>query len=62
MNVPHQIVSDESIKPSSELVFLLNDVVADGAAASVFGLGPFQGNRFVVEVSDGWLAGSTGRL
>ena len=59
---PYQIVRDEGVKPSSKFVFLLNDVVADGAAAGVFGLGPAEGDGLVVEVHDAWLSGCAGRL
>ena len=36
------VVSDESVKPAAELVFLLNDIVRDGAATVLLGLVPSQ--------------------
>ena len=58
----YQIVRDEGIEPSSEFVFLLNDVVADGPASGIFGLGPAESDGLVVEVHDAWLARGARRL
>jgi hypothetical protein len=58
----YQIIRDESIKPASKLVLLLDDVVRNGSTASVLGLGPTEGDRLVVEVHDARLARSAGRF
>lgn len=43
------VVRDQRVKPAAELVFLLDDVVGDGAPAVLLGLLPPQGHRLVVE-------------
>lgn len=58
----YQIISDESIKPASKLVLLLDDVVRNGSTTSVLWLGPTEGDRLVVEVHDARLARSAGRF
>ena len=54
------IVGDECVEPTAEFVFLLNNVVTDGATAGVLGFGPAQGHGFVVKVHDFGLTGSGG--
>ena len=46
------VVSDEGVKPASELVFLLDDVVADGTAAIALRLLPPECDGFVVKVDN----------
>ena len=55
------VVSDESIKPSSELVFLLDDVVTDGTATVALWFLPPQCDGFVVKVNNLWFTGLAGR-
>ena len=55
------VVSDECIKPSSELVLLLDDVVGDGSASIVLGLLPAQCDGLVVKVNNLWFTRLTGR-
>lgn len=56
------IVRDQRVKPASELVLLLNDVVSDGPATIVSWLLPSQGHGLVVEVYNVRLLWSTWRL
>ena len=46
------VFHDEGVEPAAERVLLLNDVVADGAAAVVGRGRPAQGHRLVVKVVD----------
>ena len=55
------VVSDESIKPTSELVFLLDDVVTDGTATIALGFLPPQCDGFVVKVDNLWFTWLAGR-
>ena len=55
------VVSDESIKPTSELVFLLDDVVADRPATIALWFLPPQRDGFVVKVDDLWFTRLAGR-
>ena len=36
------VIGDEGIKPATELVFLLNDVVCDGSTAVILGFSPSE--------------------
>ena len=55
------VVGDEGIEPAAELVFLLDDVVADGAAAVTLGLLPPECDGLVVEVDNLWFTRLAGR-
>ena len=46
------VISDERIKPATKFVLFLDDVVTDGATASVLGFGPSQSYRFIIKVYD----------
>merc|ERR1712183_512358 len=46
------IISDKSIKPATKFVLLLDDVVTNGSATSIFRFAPSQSHRFVVKVHD----------
>ena len=46
------VVGDQSVKPPSKLVLLLNDVVSDWPPAVRLRLLPSKRNRLVVEVRD----------
>ena len=55
------VVGDESVEPAAELVFLLDDVVGDGAATVLLRLVPSQRHRLVVEVDNLRLSRCAGR-
>ena len=55
------VVCDESVEPAAELVFLLDDVVGDGAATVLLRLVPSQRHRLVVEVDNLGFSRGTGR-
>ena len=46
------VVGDEGVEPASKLVFLLNDIVADGAASIILGFAPSEGHWLVIKVHD----------
>ena len=55
------VVRDEGVEPAAELVFLLDDVVGDGAPTVVLRLLPPEGHRLVVEVDNVGLPGGARR-
>ena len=55
------IISDQSIKPASELVFLLDDVVGDGSASIILRFLPSQCDGFIVKINNLWLSRLTWR-
>ena len=55
------VVGDESVEPAAELVFLLDDIMGDGAATVLLRLVPSQRHRLVVEVDNLGFSRGTGR-
>ena len=53
------VVCDEGVEPAAKFVFLLDDVVGDGATSILLGLVPPKSDRLVVEVHNLRLARST---
>ena len=56
------IISDQSIKPASELVFLLDDEVSDRSSSIISWFVPSQSHTFIIKVNNSWLSRFTGWL